>query len=310
MATRTRRQFLRQSAAGLAAAGATAASGSLHTSVAARSQDRVAGANRRVRVGLIGCGGMGNGDLRDMLCARRAMRRALRRGRRAGHQDGERVSKDVQADARPDHARLPQGARSQGHRRGDRRHAGSLARAADDHGLPGRQGRLRREAAVAHDRRRPRDGRRRAPPQPRRADGHAAAERDAFRRRRRVREERRARQDPRREDLGVPGLDGQHPARARQRAAADGGLRHVARPGAEAAVQQEPVPLQFPLVLRLLGRPDDRLGRAHDRHRELGHGREGAEGGDVGRRQVRLSRRCRGDAGHAAGAAGSTTASA
>ncbi len=31
------------------------------------SQDRVAGANRRIRVGLIGCGGMGSGDLRDML---------------------------------------------------------------------------------------------------------------------------------------------------------------------------------------------------------------------------------------------------
>ncbi len=69
MATRTRRQFLRQSAAGLAAAGATAASGSLHTSVAARSQDRVAGSNRRIRVGLIGCGGMGTADLRDMLRA-------------------------------------------------------------------------------------------------------------------------------------------------------------------------------------------------------------------------------------------------
>ena len=59
-------------------------------------------------------------------------------------------------------------------------------------GVPGRQGRLRREAARAHDRRRARDGQRRAPPQPRRPDGHAAAQLDAFPRRRRVREERRS----------------------------------------------------------------------------------------------------------------------
>jgi len=35
--------------------------------VSAQSQARVSGANRRVRVALIGCGGMGNTDLRDML---------------------------------------------------------------------------------------------------------------------------------------------------------------------------------------------------------------------------------------------------
>ncbi|MCP5109333.1 MAG: Gfo/Idh/MocA family oxidoreductase [bacterium] len=35
----------------------------------AASQSRVAGANNRIRVGLIGCGGMGNGDLRDFLKA-------------------------------------------------------------------------------------------------------------------------------------------------------------------------------------------------------------------------------------------------
>ena len=35
--------------------------------VSAQSQSRVTGANRRVRVGLIGCGGMGNTDLRDFL---------------------------------------------------------------------------------------------------------------------------------------------------------------------------------------------------------------------------------------------------
>jgi predicted dehydrogenase len=61
-----RRTFLQQSAAGLAGVAASGSeTGALPTT--ARSQDRVQGANRRVRVGLIGCGGMGNADLRDML---------------------------------------------------------------------------------------------------------------------------------------------------------------------------------------------------------------------------------------------------
>jgi predicted dehydrogenase len=62
MSTRSRRTFLTQSVSGLA--GASLAAGA---TVSAASQDRVAGANRRVRVGLIGCGGMGSHDLRDHL---------------------------------------------------------------------------------------------------------------------------------------------------------------------------------------------------------------------------------------------------
>lgn len=59
MTSRNRRNFLKSAgAAGIVAGIST---------VTAVSQDRVAGANRRIRVGLIGCGGMGNGDLRDML---------------------------------------------------------------------------------------------------------------------------------------------------------------------------------------------------------------------------------------------------
>ena len=64
MGRRSRRTFLKRTVAGVAGAGAVAAGGGTST---ARSQDRVAGANRRVRVGLIGCGGMGNADLRAML---------------------------------------------------------------------------------------------------------------------------------------------------------------------------------------------------------------------------------------------------
>src|SRR5262245_44150923 len=58
-----RRSFLKNTAAG-AAGGVLAAS--VPQSVAA-SQDRVTGANARVRVALIGCGGQGTGDLRNAL---------------------------------------------------------------------------------------------------------------------------------------------------------------------------------------------------------------------------------------------------
>jgi len=64
MTRRSRRTFLKHAAAG-AAGGALLAS-PLRASQAA-SQDRVAGANRRIRVALIGCGGQGSGDLRNAL---------------------------------------------------------------------------------------------------------------------------------------------------------------------------------------------------------------------------------------------------
>src|SRR5688500_16024017 len=65
MKRRSRRSFIKNAAAG-AAGGVLLGSGTpgvLH----AASQDRVAGANRRVRVALIGCGGMGTTDLRAAL---------------------------------------------------------------------------------------------------------------------------------------------------------------------------------------------------------------------------------------------------
>ncbi|NBO63285.1 MAG: gfo/Idh/MocA family oxidoreductase [Acidobacteria bacterium] len=58
-----RRRFLKQTTAGVVSAGLGMAS----STSSAASQSRVAGANRRIRVGLIGCGGMGGGDLRDFL---------------------------------------------------------------------------------------------------------------------------------------------------------------------------------------------------------------------------------------------------
>jgi predicted dehydrogenase len=62
MARKTRRSFLQHSVAGLAGAAALSP-----VTVSARSSAQVAGANRRIRVGLIGCGGMGTSDLRQAL---------------------------------------------------------------------------------------------------------------------------------------------------------------------------------------------------------------------------------------------------
>ena len=65
MTKNSRRSFLQKAAAGVA--GAALSSTAARDVVAAASQDRVPGANRRVRVGLIGCGGQGTNDLRQML---------------------------------------------------------------------------------------------------------------------------------------------------------------------------------------------------------------------------------------------------
>lgn len=68
MTDRNRRNFLQQASAGIAGVGLSELSAEQVLSpLTAVSQDRVAGANRRIRVGLIGCGGMGWSDLRDML---------------------------------------------------------------------------------------------------------------------------------------------------------------------------------------------------------------------------------------------------
>ena len=66
MTTRSRRSFIKRSLAGVAGAGLASSSPAASAQTAA-SSGRVAGANRRVRIGLVGCGGMGTGDLRDML---------------------------------------------------------------------------------------------------------------------------------------------------------------------------------------------------------------------------------------------------
>ncbi len=59
----SRRSFIKQSVTGVAAAGLA----SNVVTANAASQDRVAGSNKRIRVALVGCGGMGWADLRDSL---------------------------------------------------------------------------------------------------------------------------------------------------------------------------------------------------------------------------------------------------
>jgi predicted dehydrogenase len=66
MTSRSRRRFLKTSLAGAAGAGFASPGRALGSSTAA-SQNKVAGANDRVRVALIGCGGMGTANLRDFL---------------------------------------------------------------------------------------------------------------------------------------------------------------------------------------------------------------------------------------------------
>ncbi len=67
MSSSSRRHFLRTSAGLTAGAGAALAAAKPSTAATAASAKRVVGANDRIRVGLIGCGGMGRTDLEDCL---------------------------------------------------------------------------------------------------------------------------------------------------------------------------------------------------------------------------------------------------
>ncbi len=66
MSRRNRRKFLQESI-GVGAAGLSSFSTKVLASQTAASRERISGANSRIRVGLIGCGGMGRSDLRDFL---------------------------------------------------------------------------------------------------------------------------------------------------------------------------------------------------------------------------------------------------
>ena len=137
MARTTRRTFLKGSAAAIGAGfaiGGTKASG------------RVIGANDTISVAVAGLNGRGGAHVGEfagmdgvqITLPRRPRHPDLRQAAQAGRGPGRQHAED-----RPGH---PRGARRPGRRRRLDRHAEPLAQPDGHLGLPGRQGRLRREA--------------------------------------------------------------------------------------------------------------------------------------------------------------------
>ena len=143
----SRRHFLRKSGLAVSAAPALAAGYVSFLNTRVRAADPGESPNEKVRLGLIGCGGMGQGDLEcfflnpEVECAvicdiddsriAKGMEICEKKGRRKAGQH-QRIS------PRPG----PQGCGC----RPDR-HTRPLARASDRDGVPGGQGRLRGKAA-------------------------------------------------------------------------------------------------------------------------------------------------------------------
>ena len=216
--------------------------------------------------------GSGTADLHPRLRRGRLPPQARHRGDAPAGVQGVRGQDQGLPRPRPRQvARLPAG-----------RHARPLARPGRHRGHEGRQGRLLREAADA-DRR---GGAGRAEggqgDRPRLPDRQPAADRVP----RHVPPGGRA--GPRRPHR--QGQDDRVPHRRQPDERPDPGgagprgaeLGHLARPDAEGAVPQEgppdELPLRVPLVVRVLRRQDDRLGRPPPRHRPVGpgHGRQRA----------------------------------
>ena len=260
----TRRDFIKQVGAGAAAAaGTVATSERLRASPQSKTmaRGRVIGANDRINVGFVGCGGRMNTHIR------RIMERNKERG------DVQAVAVNDIWDKRKQRAREATGvdeksvhhdyrevcARS-GRRRRRHRLARSLAPRADDGGAPERQGRLSREADDLHGRGGERDRRRR--------QGRAAACSRSEASTRSMDHFWKATQgdqgrSPRRGRVGVRRLRPQ-PQSARRvelrhrprRHREDPRLEGVSRPGAEAAVRSRAL-LPLAQVLGLLGRHRD-----------------------------------------------------
>ena len=236
---------------------------------------RVLGANDQVRLGFIGVGNRGCQLSKGFLAHPDAKIVALcdvyepylnadydrLDPRFAGL--GKRIRPDAEARGRR-RARqgLPRRPRSQGHRRRRDRHARPLARHPDDRRLQGRQGRLRREAAVDDDRRGPGDGRGGAQARPDRPGRHAspfvadvrAARRGGSIRARSARSPWRA---PRSPATWRPAGSAMRPESA---PAGRPRLGPLAGPAAGAAVPGDDHAVQVPLVAALLV-ADGQLGR-------------------------------------------------
>ena len=275
----TRRRFLQTSAA--AAAGLT-----VPYWFTSRARWPPKSKNDRPLVGCIGTGDRWKaGSSTGILHARRHRGRVRRRSqaRRRGPREGRRQGRHLR--------RLSQAARPQGHRGRVDRHARPLAHEDRHRRHEGRQGRLLRKAADADHRRRQADLQGGQGDGPRVPGRHAAAQRNgpAVPERRRHDSRRPHRQGQARRPAPSATAPTGGPVRADARPAG-AQLGHVARPGPAGRLHREALPLRVPLVVRVLRRQDDRLGRPSRRHRHSGASAPSTRGPIVGRGHRQASR--------------------
>ena len=253
----SRRRFLGGTACGLVAPYFVNSRvlGGCRPAAAQRSRGRGRDRLRRARDGLV------EHPQRPAVCYRRGMRRGQRPDGR-----GPETRRILRCLPRfPSHPGPP------GHRCRDDRHARPLARRHHRDGVPGRQGRLLREAAVPHDRGGAEDGRGRPPLRARGPDGHSVPVHRRHASGLRVDPQRPARQGT--HGAAFAPFEPHAPERAPEPAAAEPGLGPVAGTGALVPLPSETLPLQFPLLHGLRQRIRRRQRRAHVQRRVLGHGR-------------------------------------
>ena len=160
MSQRTRREFIKQVGAGAVAAAAvapvaaSAASASLGAAPAIATRGRVLGANDRLNVGFVGCGGR----MRSHIT--RIVQRVEGEGRLSGGGGQRHLDQAQGSGARAGRrrrevglSRLPRADRAARRRRGRDRLAGSLALRSHHGGPQGRQARLSRKADDLHGQR-------------------------------------------------------------------------------------------------------------------------------------------------------------
>ena len=289
MKSKSRRKFL-QDSVGLSAAGSVLLTSNSLMAGTAASNSRVLGANDRIRIALIGCGGMGRGDLKDFLRVKNVECVALcdvddEQSGKALKATEEQVSqhpalvtrdfrkvldqKDLDAVivATPDHWHaLPTVMACQ---------AGKDVYVEKPLSVSIGEGRIMVETARRYNRVVQMGTQQRSSPHYSEAVDYVKGGKLG--------------KGSAGSSLGLPGLERKNARAPRWRSSRVRRLRHVVGPGEETAVQSKPLPFQVPLVLGLLWRIDDRLGRAHDRHRQLGHGYQGSEFSRLSRREIRIS---------------------
>ena len=246
--------------------------------------------NETVRVGVVGCGGRGGSHVNAWSGMKNVEVVALCDIDESHIGNKMKALESKGAEKAHRLHRLPPAAREQGHRRRLDRHAEPLARAADHLGLPGGQGRLRREAVLAQRLRVAADRRGRPQVQPHRPAGQPEPLVTGAARRRSSGCGRAS--SARSTWRAACATSGATPS-ARRRGTGSAGrrLRPLAGSGAEAAVHQEPVPLQLALVLGYRQRRPRQPGHPRDRHGPLGPGRHPPDEGQRHRRQVHVRRR-------------------